>query len=183
MTFREIPFEAPDGYKVPPAQPDPDEWEEPPAFQASGDGDAGGVVPIAPTNSYAPDRVPQVYQPDSEREMTEPIIGQPRYASGIDGLLAFLNAQLDEDERMASALEAGFGIYPDGHTEAGAAFLDRFDAGRMLTEVDVKRRIVNECVRTLDYEDHGYALAEFVLRTMGVGLAGRDGYRREWAPR
>lgn len=53
---------------------------------------------------------------------------------------------------------------------------------RLLADVDAKLRIVEECVRTLDYEDHGHALAVDVLRLLALPYADHRDYKEGWKP-
>lgn len=53
---------------------------------------------------------------------------------------------------------------------------------RLLTDVDAKLRVVEECVRTLDFEDHGHALANDVLRLLALPFADHKDYQESWRP-
>jgi hypothetical protein len=110
--------------------------------------------------------------------------------TAVDELIAFLRHQLDEDERVARALEPAYGIYPDGHTQAGSEYLDRFYVDRVLAEVEAKRRIVDEWNRRWDAEDPDYDVRRtddnwgdaltFAVKLLAQPYAGREGWREEW---
>lgn len=53
---------------------------------------------------------------------------------------------------------------------------------RLLADVDAKLRVVEECVRTLDFEDHGHALANDVLRLLALPFADHKDYQESWRP-
>lgn len=100
----------------------------------------------------------------------------------MDELIAFVRAALDEDERVARALEPVFGIYPDGHTSAGSEFLDRFDADRVLAEVEAKRRILDALQGQREEDDPFVPLAGDVIpKALAKPYAGREGWREEWS--
>lgn len=65
----------------------------------------------------------------------------------VTDLVAWLRAQLDDDERIArGATEPGY-FYSEGHSANVAAFLDRWnpdDPTFVLADVDAKRRIIDE---------------------------------------
>lgn len=52
---------------------------------------------------------------------------------------------------------------------------------QVLDAIDSKLRVVDECARTLEWEDHGHALARDVLQLLALPFAGHDDYRKEWA--
>jgi len=106
-------------------------------------------------------------------------------------LVTWLRARLDEDELAARAA----GRTDDGRggewTAAGlrSAYdarvddhIARHDPARVLAEVEAKRRVVDECDRTLTYEDHGYAISDMVLRLLALPYAGEPGYDEAWRP-
>lgn len=53
---------------------------------------------------------------------------------------------------------------------------------RLLADVDAKLRVVDECVRTIENEDHGHALAQHVLKLLALAFADHKDYRAEWTP-
>lgn len=117
-------------------------------------------------------------------------------------LVEFLNARLDEDETVARRAEESPGAYR-GHA-AGTAPLWTVSAasafghelgprgsveatpGRMLLEVEAKRRIVVKCVdifsvKWWEYEDAPDLACE-TLELLAMPYADHDDYREEWAP-
>lgn len=123
----------------------------------------------------------------------------------MDDLVRWLGEQLDEDQRVAEAARGhGEGrwqhddTYPNGYVYDGgvqpvvydesspspeeAAHIAAHDPARVLREIDATRQIVQECARTLDNEDTGHWLAQFVLRREALRFSHRPGYREEWAP-
>ncbi|MEU4558500.1 DUF6221 family protein [Actinoplanes sp. NPDC023936] len=99
-------------------------------------------------------------------------------------LYAFLLARFDEDERVALALKNdGFGIYPDGHADAGVAFLGRFDEDRMLGEVEAKRRILVRLWNPDEViwrEDIASGTALPVFKALALPYDRHPDYREEW---
>lgn len=128
----------------------------------------------------------------------------------MDGLVAWCLAQLDEDERKASARKTSladgeldpitdedvdyWATYAEhtGLGEAEAEHIRNWLPSRVLAEVDAKRRIVDECAEILAMSSHystvescdeaDVILAEHVVRNLAASLADRDGYREEWRP-
>ncbi len=123
----------------------------------------------------------------------------------MDGLVTWLGAQLDDDERVACAAhanrwKAGAGqhddevvIFPD-HAPSGVAVafgdrnaqhIARWDPARVLAEVDAKRRILDEAAAyspELEHGDNGEWAFNRVVRLLALPYAGRPGYRDEWKP-
>jgi hypothetical protein len=125
-------------------------------------------------------------------------------------LVEFLRTRLDEDEQRAKAATPGpwmpegdddtddevWTAHDGEHGElvgdtvayvrggermrANVAHIARHDPARVLAEVDAKRRIIAECERTLAYEDHGHAVAEFVLQGLALPYADHPDFREEW---
>jgi hypothetical protein len=95
--------------------------------------------------------------------------------NATDEIVAFLRAQLDDVEALAKAeLEwPGMNEYDDETYNSPQ---------QMLRDVEAKREIVDECIRTLEYEDTGHWLAEFVLKLLALPFEGRPGWREEWKP-
>lgn len=123
-------------------------------------------------------------------------------------LVVWLRQALDEDETIAraAAAEGGPDWAPDATfladlidplpsqrrahperlfllTPKDAEHIARHDPARVLREISAKRAIIDQCVHTLEYEDYGYTIAEFVLRSLGAALDDHPGYRAEWRPR
>lgn len=99
----------------------------------------------------------------------------------MDDLIAWLRAQLDDDERMLRALDetALNGI------ESTAGWDVREYVERGLAEVDAKRRILERCeyeLRTYIGSSSQVALAYLVLKQIALPCAGQPGYREEWRP-
>jgi hypothetical protein len=53
---------------------------------------------------------------------------------------------------------------------------------QVLADIDAKLRIVNECLRTIGFEDYGHALANDVLGLLALPFAGHPDYREGWRP-
>lgn len=109
----------------------------------------------------------------------------------MDDLLKWLREQIDEDERVAQAAPTvlDYGEWPfwvdvDDHQdhEATGRYRDHFKPSRALREVEANRRTIDESARTLEFEDYGYTLAEFVLKALALPYVNRPGYREEWRP-
>lgn len=98
----------------------------------------------------------------------------------------WLRAQLDEDERIARALDE----HLDGH-ERPYNLADPTDPARVVAEVDAKRRILAAhpyqeygaewCGRCTGQEGHE-SWPCTTLRLLALPYAGRPGYRHEWRP-
>jgi hypothetical protein len=114
----------------------------------------------------------------------------------MDDLIAWLRAQLDDDERVAR--EAGDdamtwhpgaeAVYDDLRTLAVAPFggtlheaqhIARWDPARVLAEVDAKRRILD---MVQGWMDAGYPTMDQALRLLALPYAQHEGYRDEWRP-
>lgn len=104
--------------------------------------------------------------------------------TAVDDLIAWLRQQLDEDERVAlEALAECPGI--DGRwvpttNRPSHVHEAHWDPARVLAKVKADRRILDECVRTLEFEDYGHWLAEQVIQALAQPYAGRPGRREEW---
>jgi hypothetical protein len=102
---------------------------------------------------------------------------------GVDDLVTWLRAQLDDDERVARVVmaEPG-GFYIEAETDDTnvmtiGAHVYRWTPKRVLAEVDAKRRMVDEAIRL---ESYG---SEFqFLKMLALPYADRPGYRDEWRP-
>lgn len=128
--------------------------------------------------------------------------------SGMDDLVTWLRAQVDDDERVAREAggdrwradhddltahildERGWSVaYQDSLNDQQAEHVARWDPARVLAEVDTKRRILDQCVEMLRV-DSSYGgstdpdvldpAAWNVLRLLALPYAGRDGWREEW---
>lgn len=98
-----------------------------------------------------------------------------------DDLVNWLRAQIDEDERIAQASMADrpWGLYPDGHSEATLAWLERWSEDRVLVEIDAKRRILEE-IEKLAHSDVGAeSTAMALIRALMLPYADRPGRRQE----
>jgi len=118
--------------------------------------------------------------------------------TGMDDLVAWLRAQLDEDERAALAFEVSEGVWRCRHCGAAMNSAARLDAhlfetgyrewgpARMRDEVDAKRRIL-DWVEAVEVEFTRAGLGD---RTDGTHLvfarwlappyADRPGYQESW---
>lgn len=65
---------------------------------------------------------------------------------------------------------------------AAAGHIVRHDPARVLREVAAKRRIIDECENTINYQDHGWSLAHPVLRLIALSYADHADYREDWKP-
>lgn len=126
----------------------------------------------------------------------------------MNDLVAWLRAQLDEDERLAPFGAPAWSVTgrrnvadDNGDTVAMAAdraeadHIARWDPARVLREVEAKRRIIelHPLVTYTDEEpgyrqilnDHtcpGRQAPCTTLRLLALPYADRPGYRQEWAP-
>lgn len=124
----------------------------------------------------------------------------------MDDLIAWLRAQLDDDERVARQMTAEpCGFYIEAETAdtnimTVGAHVYRWTPKRVLAEVDAKRRILVEIFgyeAKIDGEwgcchsaaDIGAGKCPEIdineiaaLRILALPYAGRDGYRDEWRP-
>lgn len=92
--------------------------------------------------------------------------------SGMDELVTWLRARLDDDERVARAATY-WGDLPLGHLASDLeAHLIHWMPPRVLAEVEAKRRILDA------YEDE----TGYLLRLLALPYADRPGYREEWRP-
>lgn len=88
-----------------------------------------------------------------------------------DDLVEFLRKQYGRAAQGARALPHAIGNLQS-----------LWSPDRLLADVDSKLKVVEECVRTLDYEDHGHALANDVLRLLALPYADHKDYRESWRP-
>lgn len=115
--------------------------------------------------------------------------------TGMDDLVTFLRAQLDDDERVVLQLNAApGGVYlepetPDVNTMNLGAYLMRWPPKRMLAEIGAKRASLDQLSALGIYLD-GAACShpgirvwiQQVLKLLALPYADRNGYRAEWRP-
>lgn len=124
----------------------------------------------------------------------------------VDDLVAWLRAQLDEDERVAKTATSGGPWRVDGMSVRGqtrmnltdvlvvrhtwpqeADHIVRHDPARVLREVEAKRRIIDQYTTDIN-SDHWEArlaaddFGEAALRLLALPYADRPGYQEEWKP-
>lgn len=125
----------------------------------------------------------------------------------MDDLLAFLRAQLDEDERVARAATVGpwewgpsptakltwgvsgsdvpFGGWILRVNDAGcpsthdAQHIANWDPARVLAEVEAKRQLLSWAMTWLERDCAPWNAD--AIRLLAQPYAGRDGWREEWA--
>ena len=113
--------------------------------------------------------------------------------TGMDDLVTWLRAQLDEDERYAREARPGPWTADGGmvyvnhptdevvnYTES-AEHIARWDPARVLREVEAKRKIIDELERCGPTTD-GHAGLRFAVQCLALPYADRSGYRDEWRP-
>lgn len=116
-----------------------------------------------------------------------------------DDLVAFLRARLAEDEQIAASCSGdtwtvdGGSIIADHWTDQivdwiyddNAPHIARHDPARVLSEVEARRRITDECAWTSEAAVDTSAvagLALMTLRLLALPYAGHPDYRDEWRP-
>jgi hypothetical protein len=129
----------------------------------------------------------------------------------MDGLIAFLKARLDEDDRVARNASDGPWVKHVGYISGGptgatrvtqqaqawnADHIARHDPARVLREVEAKRQILNEhptltaervCTRCSDYAEPGEVFRAVpgpcaTVRLLALPYADHNDYREEWKP-
>jgi hypothetical protein len=116
--------------------------------------------------------------------------------TGMDDLVTWLRAQLDEDERVTRQViaEPG-GFYIEAETEdvnvmTVGAYVYRWTPKRILAEVDAKRRILDEH-RLVAADDvpglvqcglDGETMPCDHVRLLALPYADRPGYDESWRP-
>lgn len=103
----------------------------------------------------------------------------------MDDLIAWLRAQLDEDERKVAAMEREANRVQtapifQSHPPNWLAGVDIFvSPTRWQAEVEAKRRILDMVVPGNYYGGYGEAYLD-VVRELAQPYAGRSGWREEW---
>lgn len=107
----------------------------------------------------------------------------------MDELIAFVRAQLDEDERVARAAQE-WTWRPELAAEFGSPeHIARWDPARVLAEVEAKRRILDEYKRALDrrrqHPDDLASIGALLALLSAVKIAAqpyarRPGWHEEW---
>lgn len=91
--------------------------------------------------------------------------------SASDPLVEFLRARYGRAAQGARALPHAIGNIQS-----------LWSPDRLLADVDSKLRVVAECVRTIEFEDHGHVLAQDVLKLLALPFADHRDYRESWKP-
>lgn len=110
--------------------------------------------------------------------------------TGMDDLVTWLRAQLDDDERVARQVTAEpGGFYIEAETDdvnimTVGAYVHRWTPKRVLAEVEAKRRILDRLrdERGFYRDDIASGTAEPVIRMLALPYAAMPGYREEWRP-
>lgn len=117
--------------------------------------------------------------------------------SGIDELVTWLRAQIDEDERVAQFAMPRRG--EEWNASYGHAFVilvdvdrhsKRHSPARVLREVQAKRRILEVATSQIkvaeilppEHAQQAAARAQGIIQLLAVPYADRPGYRDEWRP-
>jgi hypothetical protein len=102
-----------------------------------------------------------------------------------DDLIAFLRARFDEDDEEARRgyLKAEPTLDYDGWDRRTTAGLPPVVATRVLREVEMKRRIMDEALFIWNSDVDGvFGSGWDILRMLAVVYADHPDYRQEWAP-
>jgi hypothetical protein len=114
--------------------------------------------------------------------------------NGMDELIAFLRARLDEDVKVARDATFWTGGVPEwtARAEPDGVHIARHDPARVLADVAAKRRIIAEYAgRDQDVdlmlgrytERQGqWAGLHLAVRLLALPYAGHPDYREEWKP-
>lgn len=126
--------------------------------------------------------------------------------SGMDDLVTWLRAQLDEDERVARATVPGpwhigsTGLHvhsrnadltvmenvdsPGPWHRALPEHITRWDPARVLAEVAAKRRVLDlyECTEDRILSPDAWVLMKEAIELLALPHANRPGYLEEWRP-
>lgn len=119
----------------------------------------------------------------------------------MDDLVVFLRERLAEDEQVArkatarqtggetwtydgTGVQAGSGLtVAQRQVPVLAEHIARHDPARVLAEIETKRRMIDECERTVDYDSRGMmSMAEDFLRLLALPYAEHPEHREEWRP-
>lgn len=106
--------------------------------------------------------------------------------SGVDELVTWLRAQVDDDERVAQQVMAepgGFYLEPEvegGNVMTIGAYVYRWTPKRVLAEVEAKRERLDWILGELA-DDETDETAQWIAKLEAKPYAGRDGWREEWA--
>ncbi len=104
--------------------------------------------------------------------------------TSAEDLIAWLRAQLDDDEQLARAAAAQIRANPvTTEGQYVARHIARWDTTRVWDEVEAKRQVVNECAYALGRSAPRSTLNDFawtVLRSLTPPYVGRPGWREEW---
>src|ERR1051326_543591 len=107
----------------------------------------------------------------------------------MDDLVAWLRAQLDEDERVARwaqrqrAEDGSTWWWDEPDSESGAEHLiSLFNPDRVLREVEAKRGILDDLPNPAEVSDGMWLLSDRMIRRLVSVYADRPGYRDEWRP-
>lgn len=98
-----------------------------------------------------------------------------------ESLIDFLRRHLDSDEKL-------FQYWPGDRStstmcwDGQAGTTTSWNLERGLAEVAAKRMIIDQCNRTLEFEDYGHWLADGVLKLLALPYADRPGYQESWRP-
>lgn len=103
-----------------------------------------------------------------------------------DDMVAWLRAQLDDDERVIREAAAPTEyFYADGHGAAVNRWFERWSPDNpdgMLAEIEAKRRILDRLIgeHGLFRTDIASGTAKPVIQLLAQPYAGRPGWREEW---
>lgn len=98
-------------------------------------------------------------------------------------LVDFLRARLGEDEQVARRIKAtrhGALIVSPGDGESPSVF--EINGGRLLTEIEAKRRILDEVNRIMPPNLKVDCGQTTILKAMALPYASHSEYRKEWRP-
>jgi hypothetical protein len=104
--------------------------------------------------------------------------------SAVDDLIAFLRAQLDDDERVAREAAGPGYFYAEGHSDNVWAFLERWCPDNpkfVLDDIAAKRLLLDFLDPTGAPEGEGKYVAKRAILLLALPYAGYPGWREEWA--
>lgn len=125
-----------------------------------------------------------------------------------DDLVTWIKAQLDAEYDLASRLAERYRRPDDGQPywplpsiernwnfrpeerehdpdiAAGLDLIKAYNPHRVMAEIDAKRHILDECDSMINGWTHEETkdFGKGILRLLALPMAGREGYRSEWAP-